>query len=216
MRHFSKHGAVRGIVPALLVSLPLLAFAAGDTGTGNGPNPNPDDIKGQIYPFAPKPKDIKSHTPEETVPPTPGVGGGTGPIDEQQPRPVKASSLLGAKVDDQDGRSVGKISEIILDPRGRISYVIVSVGGFLGIGSRYYAVPWKVVDFDPSTLSGSRPWKKAVALHTTRERVLGAPRVGIRPVDRDKNLFPPPDREDTTLTQADEYFRGELKDRAGR
>lgn len=214
MRHSFKHAAVAGFIPALLISLPLLVFAADEP--GNGPNPNPDDVKGQIYPFAPKPKDIKSHTPEQTEPVTPGVGGGTGPIEEQQPAPVQVSHLLGAKVNDKDGHPIGKISELILGGKGQVAYAIVSVGGFMNIGSRYYAVPWKVVDYDPSTLSGPGPWDKAISLHTTKERLLGAPRVGRRPVDRDKNLFPLPDRQDTTLTQADQYFRDDLRAVSGK
>jgi hypothetical protein len=49
---------------------------------------------------------------------------------------------------------------------GRIAYAVLSFGGFLGIGDRYYPLPWEklsynteiggyVVDIDPDVLQGA-------------------------------------------------------------
>jgi sporulation protein YlmC with PRC-barrel domain len=211
----------------LVLTLPLVVFAAGGASSSEAQQPgaNPDAQQGQIFPFAPTPQDIQSKTPGSALSPAPGVGGGVGPIPEQQPNPVTASTLMGAKVKDTDGRVVGRLSEIVLDPSGRVSHAIVSVGGFLGVGARYYPVPWKLMDINPSTLTaGTRPWHTYVVVHTTKDRLLGAPRIGRRTIDalldwRAQGRLGPgehgetgePSRTVTPLSRSDDYFAKEIQ-----
>lgn len=55
---------------------------------------------------------------------------------------VKASKLLGAKVQNSQDDKLGHIEELAVDlESGRIVQVIVSVGGFLGIGDKLVALP---------------------------------------------------------------------------
>jgi len=66
----------------------------------------------------------------------------------QQPNTVsnvyKASTLMGMKVKNLAGENVGSIHDFVIDtPNGHIRYVALSVGGFLGIGDRLFAIPWK-------------------------------------------------------------------------
>ena len=58
-------------------------------------------------------------------------------------------SLLGTKsliednVYDAAGKFLGEIEEILIDTRtGCIRYVVLGIGGFLGIGRERFAVPW--------------------------------------------------------------------------
>jgi len=55
---------------------------------------------------------------------------------------VGASAMIGTKVRNANKESIGKIDDIYLDKDGRITAVIVSVGGFLGVGSKEVAVKW--------------------------------------------------------------------------
>jgi hypothetical protein len=62
---------------------------------------------------------------------------------------VTRDSLLGTKsliednVYDATGKFLGKIEEILIDARtGCIRYVVLGIGGFLGIGRKLVAVPW--------------------------------------------------------------------------
>ena len=67
---------------------------------------------------------------------------------DSQPRPahVGASSLLKANVYDAAGKHLARIDEIILDARtGGVRFVVLALGGFLGIGRERFAVPWHVV-----------------------------------------------------------------------
>jgi sporulation protein YlmC with PRC-barrel domain len=67
---------------------------------------------------------------------------------DSQPRPVHvgASSLLKNNVYDAAGKRLARIDEIILDARtGSVRFVVLVLGGFLGIGRERFAVPWHVL-----------------------------------------------------------------------
>lgn len=54
----------------------------------------------------------------------------------------KASSLTGMAVKNMADEKLGDVKDIVLDlTSGKISYVVLSVGGFLGIGDKLIAVP---------------------------------------------------------------------------
>ena len=75
------------------------------------------------------------------------VGGGVG--EGPGPDVMAAATLDGNKVMTSDGEHVGKISDIMLDVRsGRIAYAVLSEGGFLGMGSKYHAIPWSALTLD--------------------------------------------------------------------
>ena len=64
---------------------------------------------------------------------------------------VKANDVIGVKVKNTANESLGKIEEIILDKnKGCARYVILSFGGFLGMGEKWFALPWKALNYDIS------------------------------------------------------------------
>jgi sporulation protein YlmC with PRC-barrel domain len=59
---------------------------------------------------------------------------------------VGSDSLVGSAVRDTDGRDIGKVSRLMIDPNdGRITSVIIATGGTLGMGSNMISVPWSSV-----------------------------------------------------------------------
>lgn len=63
--------------------------------------------------------------------------------------PVKASSIIGTKVVNPMAESLGDIKEIVIDPRtGRVAYVVVSFGGFLGMGEKLFAIPFSSFEYN--------------------------------------------------------------------
>jgi len=51
--------------------------------------------------------------------------------------------IVDKKVYNFDGEEVGQIQELVIDLNdGRVTYAIMSFGGFLGIGDKLFAVPW--------------------------------------------------------------------------
>lgn len=58
----------------------------------------------------------------------------------------RISRILGTNVLNRHGDKVGDVKDVVLDNNGAIAYVIVSTGGFLGVGDRLHAVPWSALD----------------------------------------------------------------------
>ena len=59
---------------------------------------------------------------------------------------LKASDLIGSKVEGVDGKNLGSIKDLVIDPQdGGIQYAVLDFGGFAGIGDKYFAVPWQAL-----------------------------------------------------------------------
>ncbi|GIK16705.1 MAG: hypothetical protein BroJett003_16690 [Planctomycetota bacterium] len=57
-------------------------------------------------------------------------------------RVQKASDLIGKSVVDAKGEDLGQVHDLAIDPdRGRVAYVVLSFGGFLGVGDKWFAIP---------------------------------------------------------------------------
>ncbi|MFC0692236.1 PRC-barrel domain-containing protein [Paraburkholderia humisilvae] len=54
----------------------------------------------------------------------------------------RASKLTGATVYNRDKDRIGTIDDLILSPSEQNAFAILSVGGFLGMGKHYVAVPF--------------------------------------------------------------------------
>ncbi|MEJ8296344.1 PRC-barrel domain-containing protein [Delftia tsuruhatensis] len=50
-------------------------------------------------------------------------------------------SVLGKSVYNEEGKTVGKIDDVIVAPDKAVSYAIVGAGGFLGMGKHDVAIP---------------------------------------------------------------------------
>lgn len=55
---------------------------------------------------------------------------------------MAASALIGTKVRNANKESIGKIDDVYLDKDAKVTDVVISVGGFLGVGSKDVAVKW--------------------------------------------------------------------------
>lgn len=55
----------------------------------------------------------------------------------------RASKLIGSEVQNGDKDNIGTVDDIIVGPTNQEPYAILSVGGFLGMGNRLVAVPFK-------------------------------------------------------------------------
>jgi len=62
---------------------------------------------------------------------------------------LSSSSLTGNDVVDSHGEKIGSISELMIDVNhGNVAYAVVSVGGFLGLGNKLFAVPFSAFTLD--------------------------------------------------------------------
>ncbi len=58
---------------------------------------------------------------------------------------INASKVVGVNVVNTADDTVGEISEVLLDNSGKVSGVVVDVGGFLGIGTHPVKLAWKQI-----------------------------------------------------------------------
>jgi sporulation protein YlmC with PRC-barrel domain len=53
----------------------------------------------------------------------------------------RASKVIGVNVYNENNEKIGDIQEIIIDKSAKVDNVVLGVGGFLGMGEHYVAVP---------------------------------------------------------------------------
>lgn len=55
----------------------------------------------------------------------------------------RASKVIGSSVVNEANDTVGKVDDIIIAENGKSPYVVLSVGGFLGIGEKLVVLPYE-------------------------------------------------------------------------
>lgn len=61
---------------------------------------------------------------------------------------VSASKIIGEAVENRQKENLGKIHELVIDAKeGRLAYAVLSFGGFMGMGNKLFALPWKAFEF---------------------------------------------------------------------
>ena len=62
---------------------------------------------------------------------------------------ISSEDVHGADVYDMGTNKIGSIDHLMIDkPSGRISYAVISFGGFLGLGQSHYPIPWTALKYD--------------------------------------------------------------------
>jgi hypothetical protein len=54
----------------------------------------------------------------------------------------RASKIIGSSVTNDAQENIGKIDDLLVSPDGKNPYVVLSIGGFLGMGTHFVAVPF--------------------------------------------------------------------------
>jgi sporulation protein YlmC with PRC-barrel domain len=63
-----------------------------------------------------------------------------------QPPLYKMRSIIGHTVENQHGKDLGHIEEVVIDAAtGDIAYAVLTFGAFLGMGGKLFALPWHVL-----------------------------------------------------------------------
>jgi hypothetical protein len=101
---------------------------------------------------------------------------------------IASNKVEGTAVYNRQGERLGEVYNFMVGKRsGRVAYAVMSFGGFLGMGQRYHALPWNVLDYDtnrdgyvidadkdmlmkaPSYQAGDEPFSRADQLRRIRE-----------------------------------------------
>jgi hypothetical protein len=84
---------------------------------------------------------------------------------------IGSDKVEGTAVYGADDQKIGSIERVMIDKvSGRVSYAVLSFGGFLGIGDDHYPLPWQSLKYDTS-VGGYRTG-------VTEDQLKGAPRYG--------------------------------------
>jgi len=94
-----------------------------------------------------------------------------------QPKPPAATvdgtpvrGILGRAVQDADGKEMGRVVDVVVDPVGRTRAAVIDFGGFLGVGSRKIAVNWSALHF-----GGAVKHEGDIRLALTQDELKAAP-----------------------------------------
>ena len=59
----------------------------------------------------------------------------------------RASKVIGSSVVNDANKTIGKIDDLLVSSDGKQPYAVLSVGGFLGMGTRLVVVPYDTLKF---------------------------------------------------------------------
>jgi hypothetical protein len=84
---------------------------------------------------------------------------------------IGSDKVEGTAVYGADDTKIGTIERVMIDKMsGKVSYAVLSFGGFLGIGDDHYPLPWQSLKYD-TNLGGYRSG-------ITETQLKGAPKYG--------------------------------------
>jgi sporulation protein YlmC with PRC-barrel domain len=123
------------------------------------------------------------------------MGSAANTITAQKPDEWLATKLRGTSVLGSDGVKIGSVDDILLDRSGSIKALVIGVGGFLGIGAKDVAIPFKQFQVVPGTEGKS----DVLTLSMTKDQLADAqdfkpyepPRPAVAPGPAGGGMRPP-------------------------
>ena len=87
----------------------------------------------------------------------------------------RSSKLIGVNVYNDNNEKIGDIQELIVDKSGKVDNVVLGVGGFLGMGEHYVAVPMEKLKWV------NEPVRTSSTTTTPADKTTVAPTTPARP-----------------------------------
>jgi sporulation protein YlmC with PRC-barrel domain len=82
---------------------------------------------------------------------------------------VSVNDYYKQNVYDPSDNTIGEVSDVLMDKNGQVKAVILSVGGFLGLGGKYVSVPFNALDVK------EKNGKRYLVMDTTKDALTSAP-----------------------------------------
>ena len=96
--------------------------------------------------------------------------------ERETPTLIGSDKVEGTTVYGPDGERIGSIARVMIEKRtGRVSYAVLSCGGFLGIGDEQYPLPWPSLKYNP-VLGG---YQVMIAIHQLKAAPHGERNSGL-------------------------------------
>jgi PRC-barrel domain len=83
---------------------------------------------------------------------------------------LASKNLIGAKVGGPNNVTVGSVNDLLMEKNGNVIAAVIGVGGFLGIGSKNVAVPFKSLELSRDTDGNDK-----IAMRFSKEELQQAP-----------------------------------------
>ena len=118
---------------------------------------------------------------------------------------ILATSIIGQGVYGPDDKSIGEVSDLVLQEDGKTRAALIDVGGFLGIGEKTVAIPFEEIKVAKGTDQGSEP-KLVVAMTSDQLEKLPEVRTDTAAVEQPAatSTAPAQDKQASPATTADE------------
>jgi sporulation protein YlmC with PRC-barrel domain len=139
----------------------------------------------QPAPTAPEAAKPETAPPPEAAPPEAAKPEAAPPPEAAQPMPsapkgaekmtaepgdsVSVTEYYKQNVYDTSDNTIGEVSDVLLDKDGHVTAVILSVGGFLGLGAKYVSVPFNALRIT------EKDGKRYLVMDATKEALTSAP-----------------------------------------
>ena len=122
-------------------------------------------------PEAAQPEAAKPETapPPEAAQPMPSAPKGAEKMTAEPGDSVSVTEYYKQNVYDTSDNTIGEVSDVPLDKDGHVTAVILSVGGFLGLGAKYVSVPFNALRIT------EKDGKRYLVMDTTKEALTSAP-----------------------------------------
>ena len=111
-------------------------------------------------------------------------------VDETR-RLIASNKVESTGVYNRTGEQLGTVFNFMVDKvSGQVAYVVMSFGGFLGVGESYHPLPWKALTYDTRV--------EGYVIDIDKDRLAGAPSHG-----REEDPFV----DDEYGAKVDAYYR---------
>ena len=61
----------------------------------------------------------------------------------------ETKDIIGTRIKSTAGKDLGEIDQLLIDRNGKVTHVVVGVGGLAGVGEKKVVVPWSDLKFAP-------------------------------------------------------------------
>jgi sporulation protein YlmC with PRC-barrel domain len=103
---------------------------------------------------------------------------------------ISSDRVEGTNVYNSAGDKLGSIDDLMIDKRsGQVRYAVLEFGGFLGMGTDRYPLPWDVLKYDTT--------RDGYVVPLDKRQLEGAPRY---------NLEERPDYDETYGRRVNDYY----------
>jgi hypothetical protein len=76
----------------------------------------------------------------------------------------ESKDIIGTRIKNAGGKDLGEIDQLLIDRNGKVSHVVIGLGGLAGMAEKKVVVPWSDLKFAPVT-EGK---KNAITMDETR------------------------------------------------